>query len=188
MKSITSFIIPLLLLSACASKGPTHLSLNPSPAGVSEQTQAVIPIMVETIDVRKTPTVALFHKEGEQSRAVSLGEPIAKQLNLIFRQGLTQAGYQVDPAASHSVQFQVAHVLIEVTDTTFGYDTKSRVTITLLAKNALQTLTKVYNVRGTNEGAFSPDFATLELELNKLINELTAQILNDAELYKFLQK
>lgn len=164
------------------------MSLNPSNVAVSEHTDAVTPLLIETIDVRKTPTVALFHEKGKPSRAVALGEPIAKQLNLVFRQGMTKAGYQIDPAASHSVQFQVAHLLTEVTDTTFGYDTKSRFTITVLAKNTQQTLTKVYNVRGTNEGAFSPDFATLELELNKLINELITQVLNDPELHQFLQK
>jgi uncharacterized lipoprotein len=188
MKSITSLFITLFLLSGCASKAPTHISLNPTLPQVSQQTDAVVSLMLNTVDARKDAAVVRFIEEGKIIRAVSLGEPIAKQLNQVYRQGMTHSGYQIDPAATNSLQFQVAHIQTDVIDTTFGYDTKTRISITALAKNAHKTLTKTYNVRGTNEGAFTPDFATLELEFNKLLAELNQQILNDPELHQFLQQ
>ncbi|MBB1268568.1 YajG family lipoprotein [Shewanella sp. SR44-3] len=188
MKSITSLFITLILLSACASKGPTHIALNPTLPQVSQQTDSVISLMLNTVDSRSDATVVRFIEDEKVMRTVSLGEPIARQLNQIYRQGMTKSGYQIDPSATNSVQFQVTHLQSDVIDTTFGYDTKTRITVTALAKNAQKTLTKKYNIRGSNEGAFSPDFATLELEFNKLLGELNQQILNDPELHQFLQQ
>jgi uncharacterized lipoprotein len=188
MKSITSLFLSLFLLSGCASKAPTHIALNPTLPQVSQHTESVISLLLNTVDTRKDAAVVRFIEEGRVVRSVSLGEPIAKQLNQIYRQGMTHSGYQIDPAATNAVQFQVAHLQTDVIDTTFGYDTKTRISITAQAKNAHKTLTKTYNVRGTNEGAFTPDFATLELEFNKLLVELNQQILNDPELHQFLQQ
>jgi len=38
------------------------------------------------------------------------------------------------------------------------------------------------------KGPLTPDFATLELDMNKLLGQLTGEILNDPELNQFLQQ
>ena len=101
---------------------------------------------------------------------------------------MNKAGYVIDPAARNSVQFQLNYLLADVTDTTFSYESKTRLVINVLAKNSQQEFTKSYNANGYLKGPLSPDFATLELDITKLVDKLTTEILNDEELHQFIQR
>ncbi|GGP52693.1 YajG family lipoprotein [Shewanella saliphila] len=188
MKSFLPILLSSLLLTACASYEPTHVGLNPTLGAVNLQTELDFPVKVETIDTREASFVVRFNDPDTTPRLVSTSEPVRQQLDKLFRDGMIRAGYVVDPAASTSVQFQLNYLLADVTDSTFSFESNTRLVINVLAKNAQQQLTKSYNANGYLKGPLSPDFATLELDINQLIDKLTTEILNDEELHQFIQR
>ncbi|MFT6978415.1 MAG: putative lipoprotein [Shewanella psychromarinicola] len=188
MKLLITILLSTLLLTACASHEPTHVGLNPTLGRIQLQTEADFPVMVDTIDTREASFVVRFNEEGKAPRLVSASEPIRQQLEKLFRDGIKKAGYVIDPAARNSVQFQLNYLLADVTDTTFSFESKTRLVINVLAKNSQQEFTKSYNANGYLKGPLSPDFATLELDITKLVDKLTTEILNDEELHQFIQR
>jgi len=188
MKLLLPFLLSTLLLTACASHEPTHVALNPTLGPVNLHTEVDFPVHVDTIDTREASFVVRFNEKGQAPRLVSTSEPIRPQLAKLFRDGLNKAGYVIDPAAGNSVQFQLNYLLADVTDTTFSFESKTHLVINVLAKNSQQEFTKKYNAYGYLKGPLSPDFATLELDINKLIDKLTTEILNDEELHQFIQR
>lgn len=188
MKITVSTLVSVLLLSACASHEPTHIALNPSLGAVSLQTDSDIPVFVEVIDTRTKNFIVQFDEAPKPPRLVNASEPVRLQLESLFRSGMRKAGYVIDPAATKKVQFQLAYLLTDVTDNTFNYEAKTRLVINVKAQNARQELTKSFSGNGFLKGPLSPDFATLELDINKLINKLTSDILNDTELHQFLNQ
>ncbi|GIU47564.1 MULTISPECIES: YajG family lipoprotein [Shewanella] len=187
MKSLPLFLCSALFLSACASHTPTHIALNPNVPNVVNKIDRYDTVAVSTIDVRKANFIVRFNKGDEAAQLVSPSEPIRQQLDSVFKKSMSNAGYQVDPAASNTVEFQLDYLLTDVTESTFGFEAKTDLTINVIAKNQTQEFTKIYNGKGLLKGPFSPDFATLELDMNKLIDELTTKIINDPELHHFLQ-
>lgn len=177
-----------LLFVGCASQKPTHMAFSPQVPDISQQVSRPTSISLETVDTRNIDYVARFIEEGTKTRLVTPSEPPKLQLDEVFRNGFTQAGYQIDPSASHSVQVKLEELQIDVTKNTLSYEAKQGVLITVQARNSTQELVKHYKAKGTLKGPFSPDFATLELDMNKLLGQLTGEILNDPELNQFLQQ
>ncbi|MGI2169177.1 YajG family lipoprotein [Shewanella sp. MF05960] len=188
MKSLIPVLLSSLLLTACASYEPTQIGLNPTLGAVSLQTESDTQVLIETIDTREASFVLRITEGDKTPQLIGTTEPMRQQLDKLFRNGMIKAGYVVDPAARNSVQFQLNYLLADVTDTTFSFESKTRLVINVLAKNAQQQFTKSYNANGYLKGPLSPDFATLELDINQLIDKLTTEILNDDELHQFIQR
>ncbi|MDP5146209.1 YajG family lipoprotein [Shewanella sp. ULN5] len=186
MKKIILTVLSILLLSACASNEPTHIALNPTLGAVSLHTNNDTAISFEMVDTRSKNFIVQFDQAPKPPRLVSASEPVRVQLDALFRAGMRKAGYVIDPAASKQVQFQLEYLLTDVTDNTMNYEAKTRLVINVKATNLRQEFTKSFSGNGYLKGAFSPDFATLELDINKLIDKLTTEILNDDELHQFL--
>lgn len=177
-----------LLVAGCASQNPTHMAFSPQVADISQKTSTPVQIALNTLDSRQAQYVARFLKEGEKTRLVGPSEPPQQLLDGVFRTGFTQAGYQIDPSASNTLQIQLEELQMDVTKTTFGYEAKHKVRIAIQARNSNQELVKRYQAKGTLKGSLTPDFATLELDMNKLLGQLMGDILNDPELNQFLQQ
>ncbi len=176
------------LLTACATSQPSHVALNPTLGVINQQPSMLTPLRIETIDIRKANFIVRIHQSnGAAAKLISPSEPVRQQLDEVFRQGLIVAGYSTSANASQSVQFQLDTLLTDVTETTFGYEAKTQVTFNVIAKSNTLEFTKIFNGRSTLTGPFSSDFATLELDINSLLDKLTTEILNDAELHQFIQ-
>ncbi|WOT05963.1 YajG family lipoprotein [Shewanella youngdeokensis] len=188
MKPFYLAIASLLLMAGCASQTPSHIALNPDVPNVTMQTSQLLPLAIETIDTRSANFIVRFNHDDEAARLVSPSEAPRVQIDQIFRSGLTKAGYSVDPSSVNTVQFQLEQLLTDVNEGTFGFEASSLIIINVIAQNRHQSLTKRYRAKGKLTGPFSADFATLELEMNKLLSELTADIINDPELNQFLQQ
>lgn len=188
MKRLLLTLTLPFLFAGCASHNPTHMAFSPQLPKVSQQTSSQIPLSLETVDSRSIDYVARFMEEGTKTRLVSSSESPQSQLDEVFRNGFTQAGYQIDPSSNHSVQIQLEELQMDVMKKTFGYEAKHSVAIAVHARNSTQELVKRYRARGTLTGSLSPDFATLEMDMNKLLGQLSGEILNDPELNQFLQQ
>ena len=188
MKRIIPIIACAGLLFGCATHTPTHMALNPQLPVVESQGIPAKPIAIEMIDTRSANFVARFNNEGDAARLVSPSESPRRQLEQVFREGFTKAGYRIDPSSVNHMQLQLEKLLTDVSDTTFGYQATNDIIINVIASNTCKTFTKRYTARNLVSGPFSADFATLELSVNDLLSDLTAKIINDPELNQFIQQ
>ncbi|MCL1138376.1 YajG family lipoprotein [Shewanella pneumatophori] len=188
MKSLLLILTTTLTMVGCASQGPSHIALNPEVPAITVQTETELPVALETIDTRSANFIVRFNDGDKAARLVSPTEAPRVQMDQVFRQGFTQAGYRIDPSAVNHMQIQLEQLLTDVHESTFGFEANSQVIINVIAKNANQELTKRYRAKGLLKGPLGADFATLELEMNKLIGELTRDIINDPELNQFIQQ
>ncbi len=188
MKRLILLFCASVLLSACANQTPNHIALNPQVPEVQKQTNSYQTFAIETIDTRSANFIVRFNNGDDAAKLVSPSDAPRKQIDQVFRKGFTSAGYQIDPSSVKHMQIQLEHLLTDVNESTFSFEAKTNIIINIIIKNANQELTKRYSVQGMLSGPFSADFATLELEMNKLLGQLSAEILNDPELNQFIQQ
>lgn len=186
MKLLLSLIF-ITLLSACANHMPTHIALSPELTEIKQHTLSSQNVAIKMLDTRKANFIVRFNQGDDAAKLVSPAESPRKQLDALFRSGFTQAGYQVDPSVPQLLEFQLEYLLTDITESTFGFEAKTQIVINVDAKNSTKRLTKRYSAKGKLKGPFSADYATLELEINKLISALTTEIINDVELHQFIQ-
>jgi len=192
MKRLTSRLAALLaaalILSGCAVNAPLHIALSPQMPAVEVQTQTSQKIAIDTIYTRSANFIVRFNNSDDAAQLVSPTESPRKQMDTIFRQGFTQAGYQIDPSSVKKMQIQLEQLLTDVTESTFSYEASNLIIINVLVQNGTNELTKRFTARGTLSGPMSADFASLELEINKLLGQLSGQIINDDEISQFIQQ
>lgn len=166
---------------------PSHIALNPQVPNIETRLHSPQTISLETIDARSANFIVRFNHDDEAAKLVSPSEAPRKQMDEVFRQGLTKAGYQLTPNSMNQLQIQIEQLLTDVDSGTFSYQADTNIIINIIAKNNNHTLTKRYTARNSVTGPFSADFATLELAINKLLDELSSKILTDPELNEFIQ-
>lgn len=189
MKPLILVIAAAFTVIGCASQAPTHIALNPEVPNISQQTDWNGAFTIRTIDTRSANFIVRFNDGDNAARLVSPSEAPRVLIDQVFRDGFAKAGYNVaENYTIEHLQFQLEKLLMDVDEGTFGFEANSQIVINVIAQNINQSLTKRYRVKGLLKGPFSADFATLELELNKLLGELTHDIINDPELNQFIQQ
>lgn len=188
MKNLFLSLIAAIALSGCTSKMPSHIALNPQVPIIEAHLQSLQTLTLETIDTRSANFIVRFNNDDEAAKLVSPSAAPRKQMDEVFREGFTKAGYQITPNSTKQVQIQIEALLTDVDTGIFSYQANSNIVINIIAKNNNHTLTKRYTARNSATGPFSADFSTLELAINTLLDELSSKILTDPELNEFIQQ
>jgi uncharacterized lipoprotein len=176
-----------LFLSGCASE-PTHVALNPELPLINTQVSGQQSLSLSSSDTRNNNVVARFLKDGKVVRVMNPSEPPTGQLQQVFREGFSRAGYQIDPSSATGVELQLSTLNTDIEEGMLGYEANTKLVIDVIARNEQQVFSKRYRNVGKFKRPLGLDMATLELHLNKLMGELTGEIINDPELNSFLQK
>ena len=186
MKSVILALTGALMLGACASQTPNYIVLDPQLDTIARQTEQNLPLSISTKDLRTANYVVKFEEGDGAARLVSPSDSPRAQLETMLRKGFSEAGYQVDPASARTLHVELDRLLTLVTESTFNYEANTQIVIKVLATNGNKTLAKEFRTKGLKTGPMGADFASLELELNKLMTEITTAIIQDGEINQFL--
>lgn len=186
MKSVILTLAGALMLGACASQTPNYIVLDPQLDTIARQTEQNLPLSISTKDLRTANYVVKFEEGNGAARLVSPSDSPRAQLEAMLRKGFSEAGYQVDPASARTMHVELDRMLTLVTESTFDYEANTQIAIKVLATNGNKTLAKEFVTKGRKTGPMGADFASLELELNKLMTEITTAIIQDGEINQFL--
>lgn len=186
-------------LVGCTSYSPSYIALNPQVPVINVQTADHNRLSINTTDIRSSRYIVRFIDDGMITRQVTTSEPLVDQMDSVLQAGLQQAGYQISTNTNDSIEFQIEKLLTNVDDGAFGFTAKTEIIINAVAKkkrNTLintitqtktNTLNKRFRIKAILKKPLSPDFATLELEINKQLGLLTQEIIMDPELNQFIQ-
>ncbi|MCL1125300.1 YajG family lipoprotein [Shewanella surugensis] len=186
-------------LTGCTSYSPRYIALNPQVPIINVQTAEHTSISMSTTDIRPFQYIVRFIDDGNVTRQISASEPLRDQMNRVLQAGLQEAGYQVSSDPHNSVEFQIEKLLTNVDEGVFGFTAKTEIIINAVAnkqrdiitgastKTERKTLNKRFRIKAMLKKPLSPDFATLELEINKQLAILTQEIITDPELNQFIQ-
>ncbi len=186
MKKSVSLLAAVLLFGGCAGSPSNYLALSPDVPAVASTAQGRIALTTE--DARTSMDAVRITKGDEAPTLMGTGEPPAQQLGELFRSAYRQAGFTLDPAATNLLEFKLERLHSDINETLIGYEAANEIVISAYARNSQQIFSKRYSAKGSMKGPFSLDLATLELEMNKLITRLAADIVNDPELNQFLMQ
>ncbi|MFQ6372164.1 YajG family lipoprotein [Shewanella sp. YIC-542] len=175
-----------LLLAACASQTPERIALSPNVPPIQLQVQQLTPLALTATDRRQMAEVVRFNDQ-KPPRLVGTMQNMQTVMEQLFRQGFTQAGYQIDPASGLTLEITLEQLQTDVEESMLGFNATTQLLMSVQASNNNRTFSKRYSASSRLKGPLNADFATLELDINNLISQLAGKIINDAELNQFLQ-
>ncbi|MCL1073697.1 YajG family lipoprotein [Shewanella dokdonensis] len=187
MKSIIAALTIGIMLSACASQGPDKIALGPESPQVQVQTQQPTPLALSASDLRTVNYVVRFDDE-KSPRVIGTMQNMRDLTEQLFRKGFSNAGYQIDPASGTTLEMRLEQLQTDVDESMLGFEAVTNLAFSVQASNSQQTFSKRYSAISRLKGPLNADFATLELDINKLMTKLSAQIISDPELNQFLQQ
>ncbi|WP_298770319.1 YajG family lipoprotein [uncultured Shewanella sp.] len=188
-----------IALSACSSYSPRYIALNPQVPLINVQTAQKDNISIDTFDMRSSPYVVRFIDDGKVTRQVTTSEPLVDQMNNVLRKSLEEAGYQLTSNTFPSVTFNIEKLQTNVDDGIFGFTANTEIIINAIVKKQREiisngatqtetnTLNKRFRIKAMLKKPLTPDFATLELEINQQLALLTQEMMTDAEFNQFIQ-
>ncbi|KFZ36396.1 hypothetical protein HR45_16365 [Shewanella mangrovi] len=188
MRLLFALLTITALLTGCAANSPKTLVLSPEIPPATAQTSSLISLALKSKDMRSISYVVRFMDDDKVERLVNPAESPRITLERLFNQALANAGYQIDPASSRDFEIVVDQVVTDVDESMLGFEANTHLMMTVNASNQNRTFTKRYSATSRLKGPFKADFASLELDINKLITQLSGQIVNDPELNQFLQQ
>ena len=182
-----ALLIAALGLGACSS-APHPILLSPSVPVSQQKINAFSPINIQVIDQRKANYLVEINGSDAEKRLLAPAVPPRTLLQKALIAGFNRANVSVTEQAPVTLDFYLDQLLVKVEQSTFDYDAKTSLILKVKGDSNKHTFSKDYKVNGTMNGAFKLDNATIEQELNRLIDKLTTDIINDRQLHQFLSK
>lgn len=178
------------LLSACANK-PSHVVISPDLTITNSTTnktayqnkQASLTIS----DMRSAQHVVQIIRKDEAAEVYSSQAPLAKIIEKTLTSELKKQGLALNVQANNTIEIIIDNALISVQQEMMKYQVNNDLVIRVKVNNGDQTLSNTFKVRGTSEGPLSADIAVLERDFNQQLAQLLAQVINNAEIQRFIK-
>jgi uncharacterized lipoprotein len=180
----------LVLLTACANK-PTYVVVAPdlsiTNSGSSQSAYLNKQASLTITDIRSAQHVVQILRKNEAAEVYSSQQP----LNIIVEQTLTsefkKQGLEIHSQANNDIEIIIDNGLISVQQEMLKYQANNELVIRVKINNGSQTLSNTFKVRGTSEGPLNADIAVLERDFNQQLAKLLTQIINNAEIKRFIK-
>ncbi|RLV60473.1 hypothetical protein D5018_06685 [Parashewanella curva] len=186
MKTRALLFMLITTLAGCASTAPTQIVLSPTVPQFTSANIEVPIVSLQVIDRRKANFIVRQDDSKSENRLVAPSEPPSTLIEQALTQTLKNSGTAIAPHASTAITIYIDELLANVTQETFKYKVDSKVSLSLQVKKGRHSYTNSYQVTGNMNGSLQLDYSQLELALNKLINQVTSDLINDPKLIMFI--
>jgi len=180
----------LSLLTACANK-PSHVVISPDLTitnGTTAQAKYQDKQASMTItDLRRAQHVVQIIREDQAAEVYSSQAPLNQIIETTLKSEFKKQGLDVNTKANNSIEVIIDNALISVQQEMMQYQVNNELVVRVKVNNGVQTLSKVFKVRGTSQGPLSADIAVLERDFNQQLTQLLAQVINNAEIQHFIK-
>ncbi len=180
----------LLLLTACANK-PSHVVIAPDLSITNNTTnqnqyqnkQA----SVSVTDMRSAQHVVQILRKDEAAEVYSSQQPLAQIIEQTLTAEFKKQNLTVTTQANNTIEIIIDNALISVQQELMKYQVNNELVIRVKVNNGSQTLSNTFKIRGTSEGPLNADIAVLERDFNQQLAKLLAQVINNAEIQRFIK-
>jgi len=180
----------LSLLTACANK-PSHVVISPDLTitnGTTAQVKYQDKQASMTItDLRRAQHVVQIIREDQAAEVYSSQAPLNQIIEITLKSEFKKQGLDVNTQANNAIEVIIDNALISVQQEMMQYQVNNELVVRVKVNNGVQTLSKVFKVRGTSQGPLSADIAVLERDFNQQLTQLLAQVINNAEIQHFIK-
>lgn len=183
MKYITLLLV-VIFCHGCATP-PSYFIVNT----ISDTSNSLLSnnlVNVEVTDLRSRQDILQSNHNGSISY-------LSAQLptTVLIKQGLINSFNQKSKTMNNSFNTNVIHVDIEkmamkLTQSSFSYETKSLIKLTVTFTNQNKTLKKTFKRQGASKGPLKADIAVMEQDFNQLLTLIFNDISQDSELINYL--
>ncbi|WP_133408075.1 YajG family lipoprotein [Parashewanella tropica] len=186
MKTRALLFMLSMTLAGCASKAPTQIVLSPSVPHLSSVQTGISAISLQVVDRRQANFIVRQDSSATENHLVAPAVPPSKLISQVLTQAFENQHIAVTPQAPIRLTIYIDDLLADVIQESFEYQVSSKVILSLEAVKGIHSFKKRYQVTGSLSGSLQLDYSQLELELNKLIDQITSDVLNDSELNEFM--
>ncbi|WP_206483790.1 YajG family lipoprotein [Thalassotalea sp. G2M2-11] len=187
----TSLSLLIATTLACLTSGcaTTAKQLVIAPQAVMTQGQHYQQKSAQVLvdDLRNTIHLVEIHQEDAAAELINSQENLGQTIAEHLTQALVSSGLDIKSPTNNSITLIINNAIVKVQQGLLKYQANTQLTFTVRVKSGEQVLTKTYNTKLNSEGAFNADLAVLERDFNQQLSTLLQQIVNDSEIYQFLQ-
>jgi uncharacterized lipoprotein len=179
------FISSLTMLTACSTP-VKHVIINPELRVVSSNVYQQKQAQISFSDLRRANHIIQILRTDEAAELYSPQQPLVEIIKKSLSAGFKTSGLQLQPLAANQIEVHIDSALVSVQQTLLKYTAHNEISVRVIAKNGLKTLTKTFKISGNSNGPFSADIAVLERDFNQQLTKLLTQITQNQELKQFI--
>lgn len=156
---------------------PNYTAVNPVVLNQS--------IAISVADQRQTQTTMTIRKSDskESLQSLYLAENITPMLEKAFK----QVGANVTNASDTQIQLNIKTLHTNVEQSIHKYSATGNVVFELVATKGLDSFSKTFRGNNSQEGPFGYDKATIEAQLNRLLEDVISRIVSDPQVIGFIK-
>lgn len=156
---------------------PNYTAVNPVVLNQS--------IAISVADQRQTQTTMTIRKSDskESLQSLYLAENITPMLEKAFK----QVGANVTNASDTQIQLNIKTLHTNIEQSIHKYSATGNVVFELVATKGLDSFSKTFRGNNSQEGPFGYDKATIEAQLNRLLEDVISRIVSDPQVIGFIK-
>ncbi|MBN6071173.1 hypothetical protein HYE53_08810 [Aggregatibacter actinomycetemcomitans] len=183
MKSLTlgAVLLSGVLLTGCQSE-PNTLTFTPAPPKASMNVNQSAVVYVTTRDLRNTPEISSYVKDGQLLKLSSLPQ-LTQLFQQVEQQDLVSKGFRIGMAnnSNAAVTVDIQQFYAKVNQGNLRYDIDSKIQLAIHVQGRRGQFTKNINAGRTHSGAFSARNPEIQKVLGETFNEVVESIYKDRE-------
>ncbi|WP_462158998.1 YajG family lipoprotein [Pseudoalteromonas sp. GB56] len=143
-------------------------------------------VTLQIVDQRaKAATISIAHGDN---RFLMPTQNLDNKIYKVFEQALKANGAQVNAMATSHFQVSIHSLNASVMQNTVDHMSEAQIALQVFVERNGSQFNKMYNGQSQFRAPFGYDQAKVEAQLNKLIEQLVARIMNDPELNNYMKQ
>lgn len=178
-----STFIASMLLAGCQAPSQ-HVILQPNYTAVNPIVLSQ-PIAISVHDQRQSQTTMTIRKSDSKESLQSLY--LAENITPMLEKAFTQVGARVVNSSDVQMQLNIKTLHTNIEQSIHKYSATGNVVFELVATKGLDSFSKTFRGNNSQEGPFGYDKATIEAQLNRLLEDVISRIVSDPQVIDFIK-